>query len=164
EQHYGAPQDLEWATTEGRLWLLQARPMTALPEPVDWTPAAPSYWMRNLRLGEWLPEPMTPLFAGWLLDRIDHGEQQATRAHVGTTLEFPHGPINGWYYLTTPALSPRTIATTLLQGRGRLLRFFRDAVLGPGPDPVTADRRLLAGLATRWRSELLPRYRRLVDE
>jgi rifampicin phosphotransferase len=174
--YFGTPLDLEWAITtdpsdsagaggvEGGLWLLQARPMTALPEPVDWTPPAPGYWMRNLRLGEWLPEPMTPLFADWLLDRLDHGEQQATRNHVGTTLPFPYAAINGWYYLATPALSPRTIATTLLQGRGRLLRFLRDAVLGPGRDSVAADRRLLAGLAEEWRTELLPRYQRLARE
>jgi pyruvate,water dikinase len=146
------------------LWLLQARPMTALPDPVDWTPPTPGYWMRNLRLGEWLPEPMTPLFADWLLERIDHGEQQATRHHIGAALKFPHAAINGWYYLATPALSPRTIATTLLQGRGQLLRFMRHAVLGPSRDPVAADRRLLAGLAEQWRTELLPRYQRLVRE
>jgi phosphohistidine swiveling domain-containing protein len=173
QAHFGSPQDLEWAITtdpsdisgtEGGLWLLQARPMTALPDPVDWTPPAPGYWMRNLRLGEWLPEPMTPLFADWLLDRIDHGEQQATREDVGAALEFPHAAVNGWYYLATPRLSPRTIATALLQGRGRLLRFMRSAVLGPGRDPVAADRQLLAGLAERWHTELLPRYQRLVQE
>ncbi|HEY6592460.1 MAG TPA: PEP/pyruvate-binding domain-containing protein [Actinomycetota bacterium] len=174
--YFGSPQDLEWAITtnpsgsdsvdgvEGGLWLLQARPMTALPDPVDWTPPTPGYWMRNLRLGEWLPEPMTPLFADWLLDRLDHGEQQATREDVGAALPFPYAAINGWYYLTTPPLSPRTLLTTLLQGRSRLLRFFRYAVLGPGRDPVVADRRLLAGLAQEWRTELLPRYQRLVDE
>jgi rifampicin phosphotransferase len=107
---------------------------------------------------------MTPLFADWLLDRLDHGERQATRDHVGAALAFPHAAINGWYYLATPPLSPRTIATTLLQGRSRLLRFMRDAVLGPGRDPVAADRRLLAGLAEQWRTELLPRYQRLVQE
>jgi rifampicin phosphotransferase len=176
QNHLGSPQDLEWAITtdpsgsdgaegvEGGLWLLQARPMTALPDPVDWTPPTPGYWMRNLRLGEWLPEPMTPLFADWLLDRIDHGEQRASRDHVGATLPFPSAAINGWYYLATPPLSPRTIATTLLQGRGRLLRFMRYAVLGPSRDPVAADRRLLAGLAEEWRTELLPRYQRLVQE
>jgi pyruvate,water dikinase len=170
QAHLGGPQDLEWAittdltATEGGLWLLQARPMTALPDPVAWTPPTPGYWMRNLRLGEWLPEPMTPLFADWLLERLDHGEQQATHDHVGAALVFPHAAINGWYYLATPALSPRTIATTLLQGRGRLLRFLRDAVLGPGRDPVAADRRLLAQLTEEWRQELLPRYQRLVQE
>jgi phosphohistidine swiveling domain-containing protein len=170
QAHLGSPQDLEWAITtdtsgtEGGLWLLQARPMTALPHPVDWTPPAPGYWMRNLRLGEWLTEPMTPLFADWLLERLDYGEQLATRAHVGTTLPFPSAAINGWYYLATPALSPGAIATTLLQGRGRLLRFMRHGVLGPGRDPVAADRRLLAGLAEQWHTELLPRYQQLVCE
>jgi pyruvate,water dikinase len=171
QAHCGSPQDLEWAivtdpggTQEGGLWLLQARPMTALPDLVDWTPPAPGYWMRNLRLGEWLPDPMTPLFADWLLDRIDRGEQQASHDHVGTTLEFPRAAVNGWYYLGLPALSARTIVTALLQGRGRLLRFARYAVLGPGRDPVVADRRLLAGLAEEWHTDLLPGYRRLVDE
>ena len=30
---FGRPQDIEWAYAEGRVWLLQARPMTALPPP-----------------------------------------------------------------------------------------------------------------------------------
>ena len=173
--YFTGPQDLEWAITnqptggagadrvEDGLWLLQARPMTALPDPVTWTPPAPGYWMRNLRLGEWLPEPMTPLFADWLLDRLDHGELQATRDQVGTALPFAHAAINGWYYLATPSLSPRSIVAALLRGRGRLLRFMRYAVLGPGRDPVAADRRLLAGLAEQWRQELLPDYQRLVE-
>lgn len=35
--HYGVPQDIEWAVAEGRIYLLQARPITSLfpmPEPV----------------------------------------------------------------------------------------------------------------------------------
>jgi pyruvate,water dikinase len=164
---FASPQDLEWAIAtdpagaEGGLWLLQTRPMMALP--VSWTPPAPGYWMRNLRIGEWLPEAMTPLFADWLLERLDHGEQQATRDHVGAALVFPHAAINGWYYLATPSLSPRPILGAVLQGRGRLLRFMRDAVLGPSRDPVTADRRLLAGLAEEWHTDLLPRYQQLVQ-
>ena len=170
--HFATPQDLEWAITndttgtdgtDGRLWLLQARPMTALPDPVTWTPPTPGYWMRNFRLGEWLPEPMTPLFADWLLERIDHGELQATRDHVGGMLPFPHAAINGWYYIATPRLSPPTILAALLHGRGRLVRFMRYAVLGPARDPVAADRQLLACLAEQWREELLPRYQRLVQ-
>lgn len=31
QEHFGRPQDLEWALAGGRLYLLQARPMTALP-------------------------------------------------------------------------------------------------------------------------------------
>ncbi|MDN5858954.1 MAG: phosphoenolpyruvate synthase [Pseudonocardia sp.] len=29
--HFGRPQDIEWARADGRVWLVQARPMTALP-------------------------------------------------------------------------------------------------------------------------------------
>ncbi len=32
-KHFGRPQDIEWAYAEGTVWLLQARPMTALPPP-----------------------------------------------------------------------------------------------------------------------------------
>lgn len=31
--HFGRPQDIEWAHADGRVWVLQARPMTALPPP-----------------------------------------------------------------------------------------------------------------------------------
>jgi len=31
--HLGGPQDIEWAYADGRIWLVQARPMTALPPP-----------------------------------------------------------------------------------------------------------------------------------
>jgi rifampicin phosphotransferase len=60
DQHFGAPQDIEWAIEAGQVYLLQARPMTALPEKADWIVRGPGYWMCTLRLGEWLPEPMTP--------------------------------------------------------------------------------------------------------
>jgi phosphohistidine swiveling domain-containing protein len=31
--HFGRPQDIEWARAAGRVWLVQTRPMTALPPP-----------------------------------------------------------------------------------------------------------------------------------
>ena len=33
EAHFGRPQDIEWAYAAGTLWIVQARPMTALPPP-----------------------------------------------------------------------------------------------------------------------------------
>lgn len=35
ERHCGRPQDIEWAWAEGRLWLLQSRPITTLAERAD---------------------------------------------------------------------------------------------------------------------------------
>ena len=89
EAHLGAPQDVEWAIAGGRLYLLQARPMTALPEPADWTPPEPGYWMRSFRLGEWLPDPMTPLFRDWLLERLHEGLVAGTRRSSGARGRVP---------------------------------------------------------------------------
>ncbi|HEX6483049.1 MAG TPA: PEP/pyruvate-binding domain-containing protein, partial [Ktedonobacteraceae bacterium] len=72
EAYYsGIPQDIEWALVGGELLLLQARPITALPEPVAWKAPLPGAWARHIRLGEWLGDPVTPLFESWLLDRIE---------------------------------------------------------------------------------------------
>ncbi len=30
EAHYGAPQDIEWAMAQGRIYLVQSRPVTAV--------------------------------------------------------------------------------------------------------------------------------------
>ena len=32
-RHFGRPQDIEWAWADGKLSILQSRPITALPEP-----------------------------------------------------------------------------------------------------------------------------------
>lgn len=166
EAHLGTPQDIEWAIERGRLYLLQARPMTALPEPVDWTPPSPGYWMRNFRLGEWLPEPMTPLFRDWLLELIEAGYLDGMRATTGAAVPFRHAAINGWYYTAPP--SPRAIpgifARALVQSRGRVLSVLLNGLLRPSTQPEVADRKLLHRLATHWREHLLPRYQQLVAE
>jgi phosphoenolpyruvate synthase/pyruvate phosphate dikinase len=62
----GAPQDIEWAIdTDGTLWIVQARPMTALPPEVSWDVSAPGFYTRTYRFGEWISEPETPLFESW---------------------------------------------------------------------------------------------------
>src|ERR1039458_1154683 len=92
----GGPQDIEWALSGGRFYVLQARPMTALPSPVEWTPPTGGRWSRNFRIGEWLPEAMTPLFADWLLERIEHGFLVQMKK-TGAAMAFRYAAINGWY-------------------------------------------------------------------
>ncbi|MEZ4638918.1 MAG: PEP/pyruvate-binding domain-containing protein [Caldilineaceae bacterium] len=68
EAHFGGvPQDIEWSLADGRIWLLQARPITNLPpaplKDVRWEPLRPdSIWMRR-QIVEHMPEPLSPLFA-----------------------------------------------------------------------------------------------------
>jgi rifampicin phosphotransferase len=162
EAHFGPPQDVEWAISGDELYLLQARPMTALPEAVAWEPPQPGYWMRNFRLGEWLPEAMTPLFADWLLVLIEEGYLGGLRSVAGAAVPFGYAQVNGWYYTSLPEVSPRLLARALLESRGRLVPFMWNALIRVNNDPVGADRAVLRRLADEWRDELLPRYRRLV--
>ncbi|MFJ6416726.1 PEP/pyruvate-binding domain-containing protein [Paeniglutamicibacter sp. NPDC091659] len=67
-RHFGVPQDIEWARSGGAFRILQARPVTALPDPGA---AVPETWPLPYRHGlyfrasivEQLPDPLTPLFA-----------------------------------------------------------------------------------------------------
>jgi pyruvate,water dikinase len=163
EAHFGPPQDVEWAISGDELYLLQARPMTALPEVVQWEPPAPGYWMRNFRLGEWLPEAMTTLFADWLLVLIEEGYLRGLRSAAGAAVPFGYAQVNGWYYTALPKVSPRLLARALLQSRGRMVPFMWNALIRVNNDPVGADRAVLRRLAEEWSTELLPRYRRLVE-
>ena len=66
EDHYGSPQDIEWARAGGEFFLLQARPITNLPSlplgDIRWEPPVPgSAWWRR-QVVENLPEPLSPLF------------------------------------------------------------------------------------------------------
>ncbi|MHB1134206.1 MAG: PEP/pyruvate-binding domain-containing protein [Chloroflexota bacterium] len=166
ETHLGAPQDIEWAIEGGQLYLLQARPMTALPEPLPWQPPAPGYWMRNFRLGEWLPDAVTPLFREWLLERIEEGYLMGMRQTTGAVVPFRHAVINGWYYMAAPNASsiPLILARAVAQSRGRVMPVLFNALVRVNFQPEHADRALLRGLERQWRQELLPRYMRVVAE
>jgi phosphohistidine swiveling domain-containing protein len=58
ERRLGTPQDVEWAFRDGKLWFLQARPITALPAPKPWEDR--QVWA-NPNVSEVFPEVVTPL-------------------------------------------------------------------------------------------------------
>ncbi|MEV4199647.1 PEP/pyruvate-binding domain-containing protein [Micromonospora globbae] len=163
DRYDGRPQDVEWAIDRAdKLWLLQARPMTAVPEPVTWTAPGPGLWMRNFRLGEWLPEAVTPLFANWLLPVIEDGYLDGMYGSVGVRVPFRYALVNGWYYNATPVPSPKLLAGVLWQGRWRALKILFNALIRVSSDPAAADRAVLSKLERAWREQQLPGYRRLV--
>ncbi|MGH2523061.1 MAG: PEP/pyruvate-binding domain-containing protein, partial [Anaerolineales bacterium] len=77
EQHFGGPQDIEWAIAEGKAYILQSRPVTTLPAPeaggrlavpgddawlpLDDGPAQRFDVWTQADVGERWPEPVTPL-------------------------------------------------------------------------------------------------------
>jgi pyruvate,water dikinase len=160
---FGVPQDIEWAIEGPTLWLLQARPMTALPESVSWDPPVPGAFSRNFRLGEWIGAPVTPLFEDWLLGRLEDRLHQRHAEWVGMRGIRPyHVLLNGWYFYSLKFLpiTLRGIARSLFGMLARLVRTPRRVVVA---FPQLA--RFGVPLYEReWRADLLPRYRDAVRE
>ena len=115
-RHFGCPQDVEWAHAGGRTWIVQARPLTALPP-------APIRLNRVRRLmgtitAELVPERPYPLdvtawtVPGWftilarmaaevVAVRVDVSQLLIQTDHVVTELR-PLRPRPTWRTLTTP--------------------------------------------------------------
>jgi phosphohistidine swiveling domain-containing protein len=65
KQFDGVPQDIEWAFSDGKLYLLQSRPITNLPpQPIEdnWEPTPPAKFMVRRQIVENMPDPVCPLF------------------------------------------------------------------------------------------------------
>jgi len=64
EQLYAMPMDIEWTLAGGKFAIVQARPITALPEPpLEWPLPHPKAVMARGSFAEFVPEPISPLFA-----------------------------------------------------------------------------------------------------
>jgi pyruvate,water dikinase len=160
----GRPQDIEWAAVDGSIFVLQARPMTALPDEVSWDPGHRGVWLRNFRLGEWLGDPVTPLFETWLLSRLESRLNRNLAATISVAVPTPeHLVINGWYFYgfnVIPSRPARMLAMMLRHVLPSLLRRPRRAAMAFPPLA-----RFGVGLAEReWRERVAPRYRRAVED
>lgn len=165
EAHFGGtPQDVEWAWAGGAVFLVQARPITALPDLVTWNVSQPGAWARHVRLGEWLSDPVTPLFASWGLSRIEEQMFANQQQAAGVPAPQPMSVIvNGWYFCSLSFL-PSSPASMLW----RLLRYvLPKALVQPRRAAMTLPFTARFGVAlfTReWRMDLLPRYQTLVAQ
>ncbi len=88
ENLYGDPRDIEWALTDGDFAILQARPITALPEPMAEPPEAwpmpdpKGHYMRTSII-DLMPDPLSPLFASMALPAIGEGLQRSMDDLIG---------------------------------------------------------------------------------
>lgn len=110
EAHVGAPQDIEWALFGGELFLLQARPITGLPEPeaaiepvpVPVDPPA-GYWTRE---ASHAPHPWTP-FTRKLMS-VRNPSIRHMMAEFGFLLDgIDVRDIGGWEYMRLVPLGGR---------------------------------------------------------
>lgn len=158
EAHFGTPQDIEWALDGTGFHLLQARPITALPEPVaevpDEWPSEPGSMYFRASIVEQLPNPLTPLFADLmaeavppslqaLMDDLGRAVGRSENLLAGLDVGFP--TVNGYAYYRYANRTMRRVtgaslpAVRLLFHQGG--RFFLE----------------------RWRDQGLPEYRAVVD-
>jgi phosphohistidine swiveling domain-containing protein len=158
----GTPQDVEWAIDgDGVLWILQARPMTALPPEVSWEPPVPGAFTRQFRLGEWIGEPVTPLFESWLLSAMEERMHRWFFEQIGQRAPAPlHVVVNGWYFYSLNWLGPAALVRNLPRMLWHLARHPR-RVAGINPSTVRHSFRLVE---REWRADFQPRYRTAVRD
>jgi pyruvate,water dikinase len=156
-----APQDIEWAIdASGALWILQARPMTALPPDVSWIPPIPGAFSRQYRMAEWIGEPVTPLFESWLLTMMEERMHAFFFEQLGQRAPRPfHVVVNGWYFYSMNWAAPGAMLRNLPRLLWHLARNPR-AVAGINPSTVRHSFPLIERM---WRADFRPRYRAAIE-
>src|SRR6266508_376187 len=170
EAQLGAPQDIEWALAGGELVLLQARPITALPdqapEPVPVPVEVPAgFWERE---ASHAPKPWTPMSLSVALGQARNRAMRRAFAEFGVlaeTLEFAQ--IGGWEYTRLVPLGgkdrpapPARLMPLLIRLVPRLRRRIADAVAAVRSD--TAGR-FVEQWYQQWRPDLAARIALLRD-
>jgi rifampicin phosphotransferase len=150
EDHYGAPQDIEWARADGQFFIVQARPITALPEveaamPTDWTVPEPTAMYVRASIVEQLPDPLSPLFADMIDGAVTRSLQSLFNELLGEDLirddDVGLPTINGYAYY-------------------RYKRSGMWRLTWKSPKAF----RVLPSSQGRWRSYSHPKYRRIVRD
>jgi len=151
--HFGTPQDIEWARLGDTLFVLQSRPITALPLPTGDTPESwPVPYPKGLyfraSIVEQLPDPLSPLFA----DLID---PSVTRSLTALFTEAIGRPVVREGDVALPTVNGYAYYYYKNSGMLRML------ALTPLALRALAQGHAHMGI-TGWRDYSRPRYRELV--
>jgi phosphoenolpyruvate synthase/pyruvate phosphate dikinase len=134
EALYGMPMDVEWCWADDRFSIVQARPITALPEPeaeppTEWPMPNPKGQYVRASIAELMPEPLTPLFGTLGRAAINVGTQRLM-AKLGGMKEVGLAEmvvtINDYAYYTT-SFTPKQLLMLLTHAPFTMPRMIRDA-------------------------------------
>jgi len=103
---YGMPMDIEWVLAGGEFAIVQARPITALPEPelpppTEWPVRNPKAMYIRGSIAEHLPNPVSPLFGTLGLRATNVATAELTQGFMGLDAQDPlvvYTTINGYAY------------------------------------------------------------------
>jgi rifampicin phosphotransferase len=136
ESYYGSPQDIEWCRADGKFYIVQSRPVTALPEaPIEWTPPNPKGIYMRTSVVDLMPAPLSPLYITWAIPTLtEQMKPLGVRLGMGLPVlqEDYYIAINHYAYMNSafPAKAWWWILTGMLPAYPRLLRtmvpFWRD--------------------------------------
>ncbi len=151
EDLYGQPMDIEWALSQGRFSILQARPITTLHDQAmeEWNDSLTgTYLWTNGNLGEAVPDVMTP--CSWSLIQIFMSEAMSPLYAPGFKVHHPIGNIGGRFYMNMSL----TVSMGVAVGAKKTVAKATEEVFGRIPDDL--DVPLLP--MTRWQmlKTLLP--------
>jgi pyruvate,water dikinase len=122
EDHFGKPMDLEWAFADGKLYLLQARPITAyvpLPDSLQTPPGSPKNLYLDMTLTKWgMGKPMSVLGTDFIA-RENVGIIRMTMGRISEEAVNLLRPIVGGRAYTNVSV------TMKMQGKKRVAAEFR---------------------------------------
>ena len=132
ETLYEMPMDIEWTLTDGELAIVQARPITVLPEahllpPTEWPMPNPKAQYMRSSIVDLMPDPLSPLFATMGLSAINRGiaSMSADLLNMPEDVELNAMlTINGYAYQST-SYPPRVwwlLLTRMVPSFPRMLR------------------------------------------
>ncbi len=146
EDLYGQPMDIEWALSDGRFFIVQARPITTLraqiPATEEWNDnLSGDYLWSCANVGEAVPDVMTP--CTWSLIQVFVAKTMGLFFSIGRRYH-PIGNISGRYYMNVSlAMSASALFGV---GRKRFLALTGE-MFGRIPDDLEVPRIPLS----RWR-------------
>jgi pyruvate,water dikinase len=142
---YGMPMDIEWAWGEGQFFILQARPITALPPepaaPLEWKLPDPRGKYMRASIIELMPDPLTPLFATLGREEINKGYQRMA-------VEL----------FNLPGLLHEEMVTLINDYGYYDIKFSTRQMLGMMGRVPFLLRKVLATAETRWKDQSRPEY------